>query len=403
MSGESEVEKTSVGRLFIPSLVMSFFATALSIGILRLLVTDIAREFNIPVGVAAQLATLNTLGEFAIAFLIGFLAIRFKHKSLLLGGVLLVAISAIGSFLSPNLGFLLFFFALEGIGSVIVGVMGTTLIGNSLPLNEKSKALSYVFVATAVTAIIGFLAMGSVAEATGWRSVFLFFTLPVAVFAIGLAFLGIPSRAHQETPYSGIKSYKSAFKQVFTNRSAAFCLLGVFFISAGGIGLYTTTYFREYFEMSISQVSYFGAIITLTTVVAYLVGGRLVNKVGRKNLTVASALGAGVSSMLVFLMPNLWLAISVDVAHVFIAYVGAVALTSYILEQVPKSRSTMMSMRSIVNYLADVVFLAAGGALLILFSFNLALSYQILGVVLGSIGIVASAIFHFLTKDPTQP
>jgi len=363
---------------------------------------DIAQEFHVSVAVAGQLATINAFAEFAVAFLIGFLAIRFKHKSLLLSGVLLVAISAIGGFLSPNIGYMLFFFAVEGIGSVIVGVMATSLIGNTLPLKEKPKALSYVAAGTVATIAIGILTMGLLADAMGWRSIFIVFTLPVSVLSIGVAYYALPSRAPEELHYAGVKSYKTAFKQVFSNKSAAFCLIGGCLLGSTGLSVYTGTYFREVLDMPRNLLSYVLATITLVALVAYLVGGRLVNAIGRKKLTVASIIGSSITEMLVFLMPEMWTTVSADLVHVFLGWIGAIAITSYVLEQVPKSRSTMISVNSVIKNLSDVVAPAFGGVILGLISFDLLLSYRVAAFVFGAIGFVAAAVFYFLTIDPTR-
>ena len=402
MSAESaEIEKPPVGRLFIPSLIMSAFAASVSGGILGILTRDIAIEFNVPVAVAGQLATINSLAEFAVAFLIGFLAIRFKHKTLLLGGVLIVAFSAIGGFFSPNLFFMLFFFALEGIGSVIVSVMGTTLIGDSLPLKQKAKAISYMATAVAATTIAGALTIGLVADFAGWRSIFLVYTLPASVLALVAAHRGLPSIAPEESCYTGARCYKTAFKHVFSSKSAAFCLIAGFLLSTTGLRVYTGTFFQEVFGMPRSLYSIVFSTIAATAMVAYIVGGRLVNSVGRKNLTVATILAGSITEMLVFLMPEMWTAVAMDLAHVFVSWIGAIAITSYVLEQIPQSRSTMMSVRSVVSSLGEVVAPILGGALLLLFAYNLLFSYQVAGFVFGSIGIVASVIFFFQTKDST--
>jgi Na+/melibiose symporter-like transporter len=63
----------------------------------------------------------------------------------------------------------------------------------------------------------------------------------------------------------------------------------------------------------------------------------------------------------------------------------------------------MMSLRSIFTEMGGAIGAALGGALLVLFSYNLALSYQTVGIAFGAIGIAASAVFYFLTKDPNKP
>jgi predicted MFS family arabinose efflux permease len=404
MSDEAiEGEKPSTGKWFIPSLVVSFLAVGVSTPILMLLTLDIAETFQVPFGVAAQLSTINSIAEVILSLLMGFLAIRFKHKSLLLSGVALVAASAVGAFFAPTLELMLFFFALEGAGTVMVGVMGLTLIGDLLPLSKKAKAVSYVIATTYLTAIVGVAAIGFIANVAGWRSVFSLFVLPVSIAGLALAFLSLPYRSREESVAIGRKAYLSAFKQVLLNRSAVACLVGSMLMSVMSLALFTTGFFREQLSASRDVAAVIIMMAASMYVVAALVTGRLINIFGRKTLTVTGVLGSSILAMLIFFMPNLWLAVIVDMIHVWFAAVGITAFSCYALEQVPKSRSTMMSLRSIFNEMGGAIGAALGGALLILFAYNLSLSYQTVGIAFGAIGISASAVFYFLTKDPTKP
>ena len=92
----------------------------------------------------------------------------------------------------------MFFFALEGVGTVMVGVMGLTLIGDSLPLNKKAKAVSYVIAATFLATFVGLPVIGFIANVAGWRSVFVLFVLPVSVIGLALAFLSLPSMIYEK-------------------------------------------------------------------------------------------------------------------------------------------------------------------------------------------------------------
>jgi predicted MFS family arabinose efflux permease len=396
-----EPEKASTGKWFLPSLVVSFLAVSISTPSLMLLTLDMAETFQVPFGVAAQLSTINSLAEVIISLLVGFLAIRFKHKSLLSGGVALVAVSAIGGFLAPTFELMLFFFAMEGVGTVMVGVMGFTLIGDLLPTSKKAKAVSYVIATTYLTAIVGVAAIGFIADLAGWRSVFALFLLPISIVGLTLAFLKLPHRSYEEQLETGKKAYLSAFKQVLFNKSATACLVGTMLMSAVSLALFTTGFFREQFSASRDLAALIVMGAASMYVIASIVTGRLVNKVGRKTLTVAGALLSSVLAMFIFFMPSLWLAVAVDMAHVWFAATSITAFSCFVLEQVPKSRSTMMSLRSIFNEMGGAIGAALGGALLLVFSYDLALSYQTVGLAFGAIGISASAIFYFLTKDPS--
>src|SRR5512137_2024053 len=104
------------GKLFVPALVLASFAVGLSNPMLSMLSTDIANTFfanasPASLGLVAQIGTVNSAAEVAFALLMGFLAVRFRSKPLLLLGAVLLFLSALGSFFAPNLPSLQFFYA----------------------------------------------------------------------------------------------------------------------------------------------------------------------------------------------------------------------------------------------------------------------------------------------------
>jgi predicted MFS family arabinose efflux permease len=409
MSDETPaVEKAHPGKLFLPSLVISCFAVNISIPILTLLTVDMAITFfgnALPatLGAMAQLSTLNAAAMVVFALLMGALALRFKHKPLLLVGVLLVAVSAVGSFLAPTFSWMQLFFLMEGIGTVMVSVMIFTLIGEFLPLQKKAKAVSYIVAVTALVTLVGTPLIGFITNVGGWRLNFLWFVLPVSVAGLVLAFLTLPSKSQEEPLAAGKGAYLSSFKQVLLNKSAAACLVGIIFATASAAGLFAVAFYRQQFMVSrdftVGQVF----VATSMYVVASLVVGRLVNRVGAKTLTVAGSLGGGILLMLFFFMPNLWVAFTLDMVHVWFAAAAVTAFQCLVIDQVPKFRGTMMSMISVFINIGGAIGPAVGGAMLVLFSSNQALAYQAVGLALGAMGAAAAAVVYFFTKDPNRP
>ncbi|NLE03465.1 MAG: MFS transporter, partial [Crenarchaeota archaeon] len=121
--------KFSRNNLFLPSLAISSFIVSASNVIITLLLIEISATFSVNEGVVAQLRTINAIGEVAFGLFMGYLALRFKHKSLLLIGLSMVMISAVGSFLAPSLNMLLFFSFFEGAGSIMFTIIAFTLVG----------------------------------------------------------------------------------------------------------------------------------------------------------------------------------------------------------------------------------------------------------------------------------
>ena len=85
------------------SLFFSFFVV-MSPGILSgVLLIDISQAFNTQIGLVAQIRSLSTSLGVIMALVMGAISVPYKHKNLLLIGLGLLAVSAIGCCYAPNL------------------------------------------------------------------------------------------------------------------------------------------------------------------------------------------------------------------------------------------------------------------------------------------------------------
>jgi predicted MFS family arabinose efflux permease len=394
-------EKESPKRLFVPSLTLLIFIISISSAVLSLFLPEIAETFlgsedQVAIGIASQTGAVNNAAEVVLAFMMSILAIRFRHKSLLLLGAILVAVSNIGSFLAPDLITFQIFFALEGAGSVMVSILAITLIGDTLPFNKKARAVSWFVAGTYMSVIIGLPVLLLVGNVWGWRSIFLLFGLPVSVVGLILASTSVPSKPRGEAQSFSKSTYAINFKQILLNKSAFACLIGKVVGSASVVALFVITFYRQ--ELLLSQSWAIGIAMINSTffLVGSLIGGRLINKLGAKPVAVIFGSISGVLTAAFFNMPTLWLTLALNFASVII---GGFAIPAYIcltVDQVPKSRGTLMSLHRIAGNAGEAIGALVGGTLLALFSF------QILGLTLGAFMVAAAAIFFFLVKQPTD-
>jgi predicted MFS family arabinose efflux permease len=398
-NGTSTTDSKSPDRLVIPAMIIATAAISASSTILTLFIVDIASAFNVSVGVASQLATVNNAGEFIFSILLSVMVVRFRYKSLILAGVLVTVVSAIGNFFAPNLLTMQIFFVLEGIGSVIVGVMSLTLFGDLFSPKKRAKAVSYLAATLWVTALISFPYAGLIANALGWRFIFILHVLPVSLAGLILAFLFVPSKPHIQTPIVKKTSYLKSFKQILTNKSATACLVATVIAASGRkVGIFGVAFYRQQFSMSVDfTVAVSMAIIAINVVGSFL-AGRLTNKFGAKPNVVAGRLLSGVCTMMFFLVPNLWGALLFDFLQVWFASLAAPSYKCLALAQVPESRGTMMSLNHAMGSFSRTIAPAVGGALLVL---TLGF-YGAVGLALGGMTIASSLILLFLAKDPTR-
>jgi predicted MFS family arabinose efflux permease len=401
MASTSDLESRSRRNRFIISLALALFATGMLDVLASLFLVDIAGTFlgstsKLAVGTASLIVTVSSVAAVAAGLLNGFLSVKFNHKLLLLIGATCIIVGSTGCFLAPHFAAMLIFYPFDGIGTVIVGSMAFTLIGELLPLDKRANAIGWVTAGGILASAIGFPVAGFIAALAGWRSYLLWYSLPISIIALTLALIIIPSQRSQLVPVTP-KPVLESFKQVLLNKSATACLVGSLLINAAGVwSFYAATFWRKEFSITVQVVG----VITFALVMAYavgsVIGGKLVNKLGRKKLVVYSWIARGLLIAAIVLMPNFWSAFITSLMATLIGGVAIASGHSLYLEQVPKARGTMMSTGAVFASIGVTVGVSVGGLALSAFGF------QLLGVTLGFFAIISGFIIYFFAKDFCQ-
>jgi predicted MFS family arabinose efflux permease len=401
---KSEDNLSSQKRLFVPSVAVSALAIAISNTIVTLLLLEIASTFNVEQGIAVQIRTVNAAAEMIFAILTGFLAVRYKHKSLLLGGLLLISISAIGTFFASTLSMMLFFSFLEGSGTVLVLVMILTIIGDSMSLDKKHRAAIWVVIAGFISTLVGTPTINFIAGVSGWRFAFLLLVLPVSFIGVLLVLRSVPNpKSDQLKAKVERKSYFQGFKQVLSNKSAASFLVSSVFFTGIGNAIFALAFFRQRFLLPIEYIVYIILVGASIYIISGLFTNRFAYKIGIKRLTIIGALVSGILIILIFCSTNIWMALTFNYLQTFFTAMALSAYPCLALDQVPASRSTMMSLSRIFVNAGGTIAPAIGGALLVIFSAqSMETGYMAVGLTYGVMNIIASAILYFFTKDTTK-
>jgi predicted MFS family arabinose efflux permease len=390
-------------RFFLPSLVIAVFSAGISNSILTLFVVDIARTFfgsanPTAVGTISQLSTLNAAAEIVFAFLLSILIIRIRSKPLLIVGMSLLVISALGSYVASDLFSLQIFLALEGGGSIIASIMAFTLIGNYLPAQKKAQAISYVVSAGSIATLILILMIGLVGN-FDWRYDFLLFSFPISMVGLAISAFALPSNS-LKNPFSDRENLcLKSFKEILKNRSATACLVANILTVAGTqVAIFAIAFYRVVFKVTGIWTAMIYETAVIIFIISPLVSGLFVKKFGAKPIAVVCSLLAALFTMVFFFIPNLWLTVVFDMLHVGFAAMAAPAFVYLVLEQVPEFRGTMMSLNTIFNNVGNVIAPAAGGALL---AFTNGI-YGAAGLALGCLTIIGVAVLLFFVKDLTK-
>jgi len=385
-------ETEQVSRSFVSTLALSNLVTAFPILITSLLLIEISQSFGIEVGAANQVRAVASTASVIMGVVMGGLSVRFNHKVLFLVGLGLLGLSALCCAVAPTFLVLLVSYGVYGVSQATVRPIAHALIGRFVALQQRPKVTSYLIVGMASAYLVGSALVNMISE---WRLMFLAVLLPLAVATLLLAVVSIPA-----TPMSRVASpqYRRAFTDVLFNRSALACLIGgVLYLMPTNAVLVSlsSSFFRQTYgvEKLFVSVAFLGC--SSIAIVGSLVGGRLVNRMGRKRLTTLSAFLLGVFTLLFINVPTLEGALAVWLIAGFFTGSIRTALASLSLEQAPAFRATMMSLSEVSLNLAQALGNALAGLLL------LAFSYQVVSL-MGLFAIVGAVIFHVFTRDPTQ-
>lgn len=383
-------------KLFLSALAFAVFAAAVIDVMLPLLLTDIAKTFGVPVGTAATISSISSLVGVGVGLLMAILSVRFKHKPLLLIGVLCISLAALGSYLAPSLLLMQTLYSLNGVGSVMVGAMALTLIGEIYPLEERGKAVGWIVASGFLAFTVGAPMTGLLASIGNWRSIMLWFNLPVSIASLIFAFVVLPSKIGENQPVHRT-NVLAGLGHVLKNKSALACLIGsMFAFSTTAITTFVISFWRHQFALITSWGSIITMINATSAAAGGLVAGRMLNRTGRKLLGVSAGLVESVFIIFTVFMPSLILSETVSFVRVWCYGMMAASFASLTLEQVPKFRGTMMSLRGTFGGIGAFLGIQLGG--MVLNSYN----YQMVGILLGSLGFAAIATFLFLTKDTNK-
>jgi predicted MFS family arabinose efflux permease len=397
-------------KFFIFSLLISVFAVNVIDVFVPLLLPEIAATFGIAVGTAASLSAFSATAGVITGLGLSAFSLRFRYKTILIAGVACVAVCVLGVFLAPNFLFAQIFYALNGVGSVTVGVMAATLIGELYPQERKALRMSWLMVMATLATSIGYPVIGAIADSggiTSWRNGLRWFMIPVTAICAVLVILFVPSKPLSSQLAAKREPFLNGYRQVLSNKSASACLASLFLAYAWyGIGTFQLAFLKDVFELSPAFRGLIAVVGGLILAGGMFMGGVLMNKVGRKRLLVIGAppailllVGSFVASNF---MANIWIVISLRFASNLIGGMPVAAHYVLPLDQVPKFRGTMMSLSSAIGGIGSVAGVLAGGALLNNLTNN-AIGYTIVAATLGALGIASTLVVLFFVEDPSFP
>lgn len=160
---------------------------------------------------------------YAVPLLItGRLGDRFGPKNIYLIGLAVFTLASLGCGLSPTLGMLILFRAVQGFGASMMTPQTMAVITRTFPAESRGAAMGLWGATSGVAMLVGPLAGGLLVDGLGWEWIF-FVNIPVGIVGFVLAAVLVPK----------LKTHEHRFDIVGVFLSAAALFLIVFGLQEG--------------------------------------------------------------------------------------------------------------------------------------------------------------------------
>ncbi|MFC1838309.1 MFS transporter [Thermodesulfobacteriota bacterium] len=113
-------------------------------------------------------------------------------------GLLLFTIGSLLCGFSPNVGWMIAFRVLQGLGAVIIHALGMALVAESFPPGERGRVMGIIGAVSSVAFALGPAIGGLIIAAGGWRWIFLF-KVPLGVLALWACAKFLPKISPHQT------------------------------------------------------------------------------------------------------------------------------------------------------------------------------------------------------------
>ncbi|XP_004508421.1 probable anion transporter 6, chloroplastic isoform X2 [Cicer arietinum] len=324
----------------------------------------------------------------------GWLAKIFGGRKVLEVGVLVWSVAtALVPFLAGNLPGLLLTRILVGIGEGVSPSAATDLIARSIPLEERSRAVAFVFGGLSVGSVMGLLFAPPLIQNLGWESVFYIFGILGIAWFLGFQLLegGETQLAAESRPSKGktAQSWKTSLKELnsslkdipwkaFFRSRAVWAMIYAHF--CGSWGHYTClswlpTYFSEELNLNLTEAAWVSILPPLASIFVTSIASQLADNLISKGVETTTV--RKICQSIAFLSPAFCMTLSsLDLGlppwEMVGLLTGGLALSSFALsglycthqDMSPEYASILLGITNTVGAVPGIVGVALTGYLL---------------------------------------
>jgi DHA1 family purine base/nucleoside efflux pump-like MFS transporter len=276
-----------------------------------LLLSPIAAEFQTTPGHTGIIVASYSLAAAVFALFAGPLSDRIGRRTVLLGGLVLFALSSFSTYHVSNLNALVIVRTLTGFAAGTLSTCSLSFAGDYYSYAHRGRAMGIISMAYFLAFVVG-VGPGSIAvKYWGWRSVFAGLSI-LSVMILAIVLIALPQDGRRSAARFSVASLASHFGK--SDRLAG--IAAAFFTSGGLVGF--LTYFAAWLQtgkgIGIEKVGLLIMASGIAAAAASPLSGWLSDHVGKREVIIGANLVLAAIFLAVVRLDwnwSLWLAIAV--------------------------------------------------------------------------------------------
>ena len=372
--------------LFLAVLSLAVFGAMNALLMVSALLVEVSIDLDISVAVAGQLATATFAAWGVSVVLVGPLSDSFGRRPVALLGLLLLAVSVLGSAFGPNFEVLLVLRVVTGLGAGTLPPNMVGAISDVISPERRARAVSALLAVGSLTSAVSLPMVALIAEWGGWRISFIVSGL-LLVLGLVANWLWFPRDSRERVREFVIFSRYSSlialrFFQVALTVNLAHRIIFWAMVS------FFAAYVIHTYEVSVGFVALPLAVTAIGQVAGSYAGGIVAGKRYRAVLIAATCGLGGACGFLFFAVElQLWVAVAVATVGTGVLSVNFPALVAASTEHSGESTATGVGLMGMTNQLGGVLGAAVSGALLATSGYG-GIAYLCLGAAIVSVLMV---------------
>ncbi|AOY15837.1 MFS transporter [Bacillus sp. ABP14] len=383
------------------SMIRILAIVAFFVGLDSLLVAPllpvITETISIPDGSGGLLITIYALCYGITAPIFGTMSDRVGRKRMIIIGFTIFSISTFCTGLAKSFEILLLFRGLTGLSGAMIMPSVFALVGDKVTYESRGKAMGTIMGAMIGSTVIGVPIGAFLSEVGNWQWTFYSIGLLTLFLTLLVNHILRNEKQRNDVHVSIVKTLGAQFKMV----SVLFALLATFLWTIGlhGMFSYIGVYYGDNFGLSVGEIGIVIFLAGVGSVAGNILGGKLADKIGKKNVISIASIVTSISVILFSLsIENLVIAITLHIIWSLFIGFGQASLTALISELKPAVRGTVMALNSSAMYIGMTI--ASGIASL---AISNGFPFSSLGTICAIASLLVLPIIFVLVKEKTSP